>query len=328
MFKRHVLLSVLSICLMSSQNSYADQGEKPKEGLRGIINLADWYYSKYNLNMKKEFIDGKERKDYSFLSLPIQVKLTTSLNQEKSIFGSLYINYNIKDNIGDDSWDNTYYLNNQINVFGGSIGYAKEFKLNKNDPKSEYIGGFSTSLFGEYQLIDSSFVSSQDSVPDDNIKTGITFWYSRKLNPTPLFSGVKGRFWTETWGELAYQSTMFVKEGQNDYVILNVIPRAGISFDLSNYFALEPYAIAGLNYNLKQKNTWNNTPYNNYSIYGPAVRLTLKNDNIKWLSGEPHLYAEYLNVNYLPNVRNDNLDYAHDHSWDWRIGLSYWGYLF
>jgi len=121
---------------------------------------------------------------------------------------------------------------------------------------------------------------------------------------------------------------MFVKKGQDHYVIANIIPKAGISFDLDDSFAIEPYGIFGLNYNMRQTNIWNNTPYNNYIEYGPAIRLTLKNNKIKRLSGEPHIYVEYLKVDYLSNVPKDNKDYTHDMSHDWRIGLSYWGYLF
>jgi len=120
--------------------------------------------------MSNKLVDNKKRKDYLFLSLPIQIRYTYYFDQQKNNFGALYINSNIKSDLYNETWNTTYYNDNRIYSFGGMLGYAEEFREDKNNPKSKYVGGYSTALFAEYQVLESSYILPQNSVPDYNIK--------------------------------------------------------------------------------------------------------------------------------------------------------------
>ncbi|MEI8060143.1 MAG: hypothetical protein WCG67_08300 [Ferruginibacter sp.] len=306
----------------SNNNLYAaeekktsDETRKPNDGLELILNSGDIYYSKYNLVMTDKEINNTKREGYYISSIPLQFRYNYYLNIKKDIFIAPYLNYfGYKYDLGTNEWNNAYWNNNQTTAVGAQLGRAEEFRENYKNNINYYMGGLYCTIFIEKQFINSSMDRTKDvipaSVPSDNIKTGVNTWYANKK----LVGNNKYRLWTEVWGEFAYQTTNFYANNNSDYLIVNIAPKAGLSIDVINNVALEPYFRVNYKKDVLSKKC-NDYPWNNFKQCGTGVRVAL--NRILPLPGEPYLYSEYLIVTHLSQTKQEL-------SHDIKIGLNYW----
>jgi len=319
------------ITLFCCHDSIADntdsQAKSQEKGLKGILNLGDIYYSKYNFVMVKP-VTGERNEGYDLFSIPLQLRYNFILSDEKrkdkSTYLAPYVNYTIRHDVGCNSWNDVYWNNNEIAVVGVQIGHSMDFWYpNYKAPKKTYMGGLNISLFSEYQRRyqwrKSGIYKSKDIIPSEvtpeNQSTGVNLWVKKIIGNNNL------RAWGELWGQFAYQSTNFYEKeadnkSKNDYYIGTLAQKAGISYDLIKELAIEPYVTAICTKDFG-RNQWNDKAYNNYSQYGGGLRIALN----KILPGEPYIYSEYLWVNDR-SIKNQ------DRNNDLKIGFSYWVKLF
>lgn len=295
--------AVICIGLASySPALHAAEAEKPADGPSLVIG-GNAYYSKYNFDRDRDASDGEEREGYYILSMPVTLSWKHYLDAETHV--APYLNFTVTHDFGGESWNRHYWNNNQIVGLGARIGREHSYV----NEKGEYMGGLYTALFSEYQFMTSSFDHSKQDIPEsistENFKAGVSLWYARKK---PIADGI--RIWTEVWGELAYHSTYFSDEGENNYIIGTIAPKAGLSFDAGK-LAIEPYVKAELVNDFLDED-WNREPWINYLQYGPGVRISLD----RLLPGSVSIYAEYLHVDYL--------DKQQDVSNDIRVGVNFW----
>ena len=328
--KRVILVTlVVFVTLFCYHDARADntdsQAKSQEKGLKIILNLGDFYYSKYNFDMVKP-LSGEKNEDYTLLSFPLQLRYNFIINEEKSqsksTFIAPYVNYTIRHDFRHDSWNNKYWNNNQIDAIGLQFGTAHDYYIPSYKAKKKiYMGGLYLSIFSEYQWRNSYFNKSKESIPSEvapeNFSTGINIWLAHKK----IIGNNNLRAWGELWGQFAYQSTNFYEKeadnkSKNDYYIGTLAPKAGISYDLIKELAIEPYVTAICTKDFG-RNQWNDKAYNNYSQYGGGLRIALN----KILPGEPYIYSEYLWVNDR-SIKNQ------DRNNDLKIGFSYWVKLF
>jgi len=280
----------------------AGEAEKPADGPSLVLG-GDAYYSKYNFDRDRDASDGEERKGYYIMSMPVNLSWKHYLDEKT--FLAPYVNFTVTHDFGDESWNAHYWNNNQIVGLGARIGREHSY-LDKN---GNYMGGLYTALFTEYQFLTPSMDHSKNDIPEsiarENFKAGVSMWYARKK---PVADGI--RIWMEAWGELAYHSTYFSDEGENNFIIGTLSSKAGVSFDAGK-LAIEPYVKAELVNDFLDED-WNREPWLNYLQYGPGLRISLD----KLLPGSVSIYAEYLHVDYL--------DKQQDVSNDIRVGVNFW----
>lgn len=279
-----------------------DASGKPESVLKLIIG-GDIYYSRYNLDRDRDEESGEERKGYYILSLPVDLSWKNYLSE--NVYAAPYLSFRLIYDFGDESWNRNYWNNNQIVGLGARLGKERDFL----DSDGSYSGGFYPSLFAEYQFLTETFDNAKSDIPDDvaseNFKTGASAWYAKS---TELGDGF--RFWKEFWGEMAYHTTYFSDEGEDNFLILTLIPKIGLSFAVGE-LAFEPY-VKGAFVNDFFGEEWNEEPWLNYVQYGPGARLSLN----KLIPGSLYLYAEYLRVDYL--------DKKEDLTEDVRVGINFW----
>ncbi len=275
---------------------------KPEDAVRIVIS-GDAYYTRYNLDRSRDEECGDERKGYYLMLMPVEVSWKHYIRE--GFYVSPYTMFSVTHDFGDESWNKSYWNNNQIVSLGLRLGSEQDF----TDESGMYTGGVYGALFAEYQFLTDSFDGSKDSVPDDissgNFKTGASVWLAHSSD---VGRGV--RFWKEMWGELAYHSTYFNDEDEDNYLIATLLPKIGLGFDMGKV-ALEPYLKVSLVNDFLGKD-WNEEPWINYVQYGPGVRLSLS----ELLPGSFYVYAEYFRVDYL--------DESSDVSEDVRYGLAFW----
>lgn len=318
-----VAVVVTLFCCRDSRADNPDSQAKSQEkGLKGILNLGDIYYSKYNLDMAKPDT-GQKNEDYKLFSIPLQLRYNFILSDEKrkeeNIYLAPYVNYIIRHDVGNNSWNNVYWNNNQITAIGLQLGSSHDYWYpNYRAKKKTYIGGLYLSLFLENQWRNPG--KSKDSIPSniahENFCTGINVWYAQKN--LPLLKNTK--LWLESWGQIAYQSTNFNDNEKTHYLIANIAPKAGISVDSFKF--VEPYVTINWKRDIMdiiRNKEWNDKPWNNSLQYGIGGRIAL--NKIFPLPGEPYIYSEYLHIDYLSETQQNRKS-------DLKAGVSYWVKIF
>lgn len=302
---RNTLLSALLVGAgMSAMPVMAEESAptKPADGVRITVS-SDAYYTRYNLDRNRDQESGEAREGYYLMLMPVEVSWKHYLRDD--LYVSPYTMFSLTHDFGDESWNRSYWNNNQIVSLGVRLGREHDY----TDDSGRYIGGVYGSLFTEYQFLTDSFDGSKDGVPDDisseNFKAGAGVWLAHS---SEIASGV--RFWKEMWGELAYHSTYFNDEDEDNYLIATLLPKIGLGFDMGKV-ALEPYLKVSLVNDFLGRE-WNEKPWINYVQYGPGARLSFD----KLLPGTFFVYAEYFRVDYL--------DESSDVSEDVRYGLAFW----
>ncbi len=297
------LIFCLLVGFIASPVRAAEGSQGIPESKLSMTIGGDAYYTRYNLDRDRDDESGEERKGYYILSLPVDISWKHYMNE--CVYAAPYLRFSLTHDFGDESWNRNYWNNNQIVGVGARLAKECDFL----DNNGNYTGGVYPAFFAEYQFLTKSFDGSKDGIPDDiaseNFKAGASVWYAKWEQLGEGF-----RFWRELWGEMAYHTTYFSDDGEENYLILTLIPKIGVSIALGE-LAFEPY-IKGALVNDFLGEDWNEEPWINYVQYGPGARLSL--DSL--LPGSVYVYAEYLRVDYL--------DRSEDLTEDVRFGVSFW----
>ncbi|WP_242664221.1 hypothetical protein [Chlorobium sp. N1] len=284
----------------------ADRYQKPSDVIRVESGLES-YYSEYNFSRTRDESGLDSGSGYYLFSVPVTIEGRHYLSEAFYLapYGRVALTYDF----GTRPWNRSYWNNNQI--FSGGVKLTTEHSF--MNTAEEYVGGVSASLFSEYQLMTSSFDSSKDPLPDgiaqQNVKSGLSFWFSHER---PIGRGFS--IWTESWGELAWNTTAFSDRGEDDFLLGTLSSKVGAGVDVGKA-SFKPYFTVDLVNDFLDKD-WNRVSWFNNVQYGPGIRIQLG----RYLPGNVDLYAEYLFVSYFDTPQN--LDH------DVKAGIACWFPIF
>ncbi|NTU67295.1 MAG: hypothetical protein HGB02_00265 [Chlorobiaceae bacterium] len=260
-----------------------DRYQKPADGIHLDVGL-DTYYTKYNFDNTRDESNISTGSGYYLFSLPVTLEARHYLSETFCL--TPYARTSVTYDFGEKSWNKSYWNNNQIFAAGVKLTTEHSF-MNES---GEYIGGISTALFSEYEVMTSSFDNTKERVPAtvdrQNVKTGVSFWFSKEKPLNKKFG-----IWTENWGEFAWHTSAFSAKGQDNFLLGSLSSKIGTGVDIGKV-AFEPYLTVDLVNDFLTKE-WNKASWFNNVQYGPGARLVL--DRV--LPGKLSVYAEYLLVN-------------------------------
>lgn len=269
-----------------------------------LVFSGESFYSRNNFDRERDESSDQRRDGYWLATMSANLSLKHLFDSRAFI--SPYLNMKLVHDFGDESWNRSYWNNNQVMGLGVKLGTESSF----TDEEDRYIGGWEGALFSEYQFMLASVDGSKHAVPEtvagENFKTGINAWYSRK---STLAGGLG--FWVDGWGEFSYNSTAFNDKGKDDYLLFNISPSAGVSFE-AGQVTLKPYVRVAVVKDFFGSD-WNRETWTNNLQYGPGLRISLD----RLFPGDVFLFAEYLRVEYF----NKKLD---DVTEDVRVGITFW----
>ncbi|KZK74753.1 MAG: hypothetical protein A3K90_04735 [Pelodictyon luteolum] len=280
----------------------ADRYQKPADEIC-VEGGIESYYTQYNFNRTREEGTIPDGSGYYLFSLPLTLEARHYLSD--AIYLAPYARASITYDFADKPLNRSYWNNNQVFAGGLKLTTQRSF-MNKSD---EYVGGISASLFSEYEVMTSSFDRTKDRVPAgierQNVKSGLSFWFSTQKPLNPKF-----RVWTESWGELAWHTTAFSDEGEDDFLIGSLSSKIGTGVNIA-HASFEPYVTVDLVNDFLDRE-WNRSSWFNNVQYGPGARLVLD----QYLPGNVSIYMEYLFVSYF--------DTPQDQDHDIKAGISCW----
>lgn len=311
-YRRH-MGAIAAGCLIAAATVFpphsamaADRYQKPSDVIR-IDSGVESYYTEYNFNRTRDESGLIGGSGYYLFSVPITVEARHYLSEAFVL--APYARAAVTYDFGGSSWNRSYWNNNQ--VFSGGLKLMTEHSyLNASE---EYVGGISASLFSQYEVITSSFDSQKDPVPDtidrQNVKTGLSFWFSRQQPVSRHW-----RVWTESWGELAWHTTAFSDEGQDNFLLGSLSTKVGTGVGIGKA-SFDPYVTVDLVNDFLDRE-WNRASWFNNVQYGPGARIVLD----RYLPGNVSVYAEYLFVRYF--------DTPQDQDHDIKAGIACWFPIF
>ena len=202
-------------------------------------------------------------------------------------------------------------------------------------PKVQY---FNLDFFCEYRyqvFLPRDNIPNSDEIkentPDEDLRGGINSWLAIESKKYPASSRtIKLSLFSEMWTDFSYHSTNFFRKGDNDFLILTLMPKLGLRLSYPaeageesrwfNKLTLEPYYRIDFVRDFLS-NEWNKEAWSNNIKYGPGIRIGLF--FIPAAGASLYLYTEYLQIDYFDRAMHkaEAIGSAED---DYRVGVNLW----
>ena len=240
-------------------------------------------------------------------------------NEDHGWFLDPYIRLDLEYDFGNESWNKYAWNNHQ--KYGPGIRLRHEFQNDPEEPANFFwINSMTNDFYIEYLRIMDSIDSNKDDqadiVPEDNFRAGLNSYIAAT---SKLLFNEHAKVFAEMWEDFGYSSTNFYQDNIEDYYILQLQPKLGLSWIFED-FSLQPYLFADLVYDFGQ-NDWNKHEWLNNVKYGPGFRVSFsdiynrKGTNIR-------LFVEYTKIHYFERV--DEAEYENKADKDVVAGIELW----